>query len=366
MPDPTTNPGANPTANAVVNPVTGRAPLLSVEGLRTEFPTRAGVFKAVNGVSFTIDRGETLGIVGESGSGKSVSALSLVRLVAPPGRVVGGRVMFEGQDLLAASDKELRRVRGGRIGFVFQDPMTSLNPLMTVGDQLEETLRLHLGLKGAAARGRAVELLKHVEIPAAESRVRAYPYEFSGGMCQRVMIAIAIACNPALLVADEPTTALDVTIQGQILSLIKDLQRELSMALLLITHDLGVIAHMTQRTAVMYAGRIVETGPTSALLGRSLHAYTRSLMLCRPTASDTTSRLLTIPGQPPNLAQELHGCPFAPRCPMAEAACTERDPELLELAASHTSACIVAQRDGLSAVVDRLPAAGGSLAGSAR
>ena len=335
-------------------------PLLRVEGLRTEFPTRAGVFRAVNGVSFDLGRGETLGIVGESGSGKSVTALSLVRLVAPPGRVVGGTVMFEGKNLLAASDKDLRRVRGGRIGFVFQDPMTSLNPLMTVGDQLEETIRIHTDLRGAAARKRAVELLKHVEIPAAESRVRAYPYEFSGGMCQRAMIAIAIACNPALLVADEPTTALDVTIQGQILSLIKELQRELSMALLLITHDLGVISHMCQRTAVMYAGRIVETGPTRALLSRSLHAYTRSLMLCRPTTGDTTARLLTIPGQPPNLAMDITGCPFAPRCPMAEAICSERDPELLELDVNHTSACLLAQRDGLTAVVDRLPATGGS------
>jgi oligopeptide/dipeptide ABC transporter ATP-binding protein len=198
--------------------------------------------------------------------------------------------------------------------------------------------------------------LKHVEIPAAESRVRAYPYEFSGGMCQRAMIAIAIACNPALLVADEPTTALDVTIQGQILALIKELQRELSMALLLITHDLGVISHMCQRTAVMYAGRIVETGPTTALLSRSLHAYTRSLMLCRPTTSDTTARLLTIPGQPPNLALDITGCPFAPRCPMAEPLCSERDPELLELDVNHTSACLIAQRDGLTAVTDRLPA----------
>ena len=339
-----------------------QAPLLAVENLRTEFPTRAGVFRAVNGVSFAINRGETLGIVGESGSGKSVTALSLVRLVAPPGRVVGGTVTFEGKNLLAASDRELRAVRGGRIGFVFQDPMTSLNPLMTIGDQLEETLQIHLGLKGAAARKRAIELLKHVEIPAAESRVRAYPYEFSGGMCQRAMIAIAIACNPALLVADEPTTALDVTIQGQVLSLIKDLQRELHMALLLITHDLGVISHMCQRTAVMYAGRIVETGPTRALLSKSLHAYTRSLMLCRPTAADTTRRLLTIPGQPPNLAQEIVGCPFAPRCPMAEAICTERTPELIELDRNHTSACLVAQRDGLNAVTERIPAVDGSAA----
>jgi oligopeptide/dipeptide ABC transporter ATP-binding protein len=337
-------------------------PLLQVEDLRTEFPTRAGVFKAVRGVSFTIERGETLGIVGESGSGKSVSALSMVRLVAPPGRVVGGRVHFEGRDLLAASDDELRKIRGGRIGFVFQDPMTSLNPLMTVGEQITETLPLHTQSRGAAARQRAVELLKLVEIPAAEARVRAYPYEFSGGMSQRAMIAIAIACNPALLVADEPTTALDVTIQGQILSLIRDLQRELGMALLLITHDLGVIAHMTQRTAVMYAGRIVEMGPTRALLSRSMHAYTRSLMLCRPTATDTTRRLLTIPGQPPNLAQEIHGCPFAPRCPMSEAVCTEVDPELVSLEPSHTTACLIAQRDGPNVVTERIPAATGSAA----
>jgi len=230
---------------------------------------------------------------------------------------------------------------------------------MTVGDQLEETLALHTGLKGAARRQRAVELLKLVEIPAAESRIRAYPYEFSGGMSQRTMIAIAIACNPALLVADEPTTALDVTIQGQILSLIKELQQELRMALLLITHDLGVISHMCRRTAVMYAGRMVETGPTQALLSRSLHAYTRSLMLCRPTTADTTSRLLTIPGQPPNLAQEIHGCAFAPRCPMAEAVCSEVSPALQELDAEHASACLIAQRDGLDVVTNRISTAGG-------
>jgi oligopeptide/dipeptide ABC transporter ATP-binding protein len=282
--------------------------------------------------------------------------------VAPPGRVVGGRVYFEGRDLRSASDEELRKVRGGRIGFVFQDPMTSLNPLMTVGDQLTETIHLHTPLRGADARKRAVELLKLVEIPAAEARIRAYPYEFSGGMSQRAMIAIAIACNPALLVADEPTTALDVTIQGQILALIKDLQRELGMALLLITHDLGVISHMTQRTAVMYAGRIVETGPTRALLTKSQHAYTRSLLLCRPTAVDTTRRLLTIPGQPPNLAQPIHGCPFAPRCPMAEAICTEVDPELISLEPSHATACLVAQRDGPDVVLQRIPAASGSAA----
>jgi oligopeptide transport system ATP-binding protein len=351
-----------PDQPAIGSPAAPGGPLLSVEGLYTEFPTRAGVFKAVNGVSFTIDRGETLGIVGESGSGKSVTALSLVRLVAPPGRVVAGRVLFDGRDLLAASDRELRHVRGGRIGFVFQDPMTSLNPLMTVGDQLEETLRIHTDARGPAARKRVVELLKHVEIPAAESRLRAYPYEFSGGMCQRVMIAIAIACQPALLVADEPTTALDVTIQGQILSLIKDLQRELQMALLLITHDLGVISHMCQRTAVMYAGRIVETGPTRALLSRSLHAYTRSLMLCRPTAADTTRRLLTIPGQPPNLANPIAGCAFAPRCPMAKPICTEVDPELVALEPNHTTACLVAQRDGTGVVVERIRSVDGSAA----
>jgi oligopeptide transport system ATP-binding protein len=354
-----------PDAGLTVGAGGARAPagrLLSVEGLYTEFPTRAGVFKAVNGVSFTIDRGETLGIVGESGSGKSVTALSLVRLVAPPGRVVAGRVLFDGEDLRAASERELREIRGGRIGFVFQDPMTSLNPLMTVGDQLEETLRIHTDLRGADIRTRVIQLLKHVEIAAAESRVNAYPYELSGGMSQRVMIAMAIACNPALLVADEPTTALDVTIQGQILSLIKDLQRELQMALLLITHDLGVISHMCQRTAVMYAGRIVETGPTRTLLSRSLHAYTRSLMLCRPTAADTTRRLLTIPGQPPNLAQPLAGCPFAPRCPMAEPVCSEVTPDLVELERGHTTACLIAQRDGGDVVTERIPALSGSAA----
>ncbi len=331
-------------------------PLLTVTGLRTEFPTRTGVVRAVDGVSFAVGRGETLGIVGESGSGKSVTALSLVRLVASPGRVVAGKVIFEGADLLAASGRDLRRIRGGRIGFVFQDPMTSLNPLMSVGDQIVETLRLHTRLSAGDARKRAVELLGQVEIPSAAQRVRAYPHEFSGGMCQRVMIAIAIACSPALLIADEPTTALDVTIQGQILGLIKMLQHELSMALLLITHDLGVIAHMCQRTAVMYAGRIVETGPTAAVLSASSHPYTRMLLLCRPSVGTSARRLLTIAGQPPHLADAISGCAFAPRCPLAEPACSERVPDLIDLDVGHASACLVAQRDGMRTVSDRLPA----------
>jgi oligopeptide/dipeptide ABC transporter ATP-binding protein len=331
-------------------------PLLSVRNLRTQFSTRSGVVKAVDYVSFELGRGETLGIVGESGSGKSVTALSILRLVAPPGRIVGGEVVFEGSDLLTASERDLRRVRGGRIGFVFQDPMTSLNPVMSVGDQIVESLLLHTELSKTEARARAVELLGLVEIPAAAQRVRAYPHEFSGGMRQRAMLAVAIACRPTLLIGDEPTTALDVTVQRQVLGLIKNLQQELSMALLLISHDLGVIAHMCERVAVMYAGRMVETGPTSPTLSSSSHPYTRSLLLCRPSAGTQPGRLLSIPGQPPNLADRIEGCAFAPRCPLVEPMCTERRPDLVDLDGIHASACLVAQRDGVATVVERLPA----------
>jgi oligopeptide/dipeptide ABC transporter ATP-binding protein len=330
--------------------------LLSVRNLRTEFPTRSGLVKAVDDVSFDIGRGETLGIVGESGSGKSVTALSILRLVAQPGRIVGGEVVFAGRDLLTASEGELRRIRGGSVGFVFQDPMTSLNPVMSVGDQIIETLRIHTELSKAEARVRAVELLGLVEIPAAARRVRAYPHEFSGGMRQRAMLAVAIACRPALLIADEPTTALDVTVQRQILGLIKDLQRELSMALLLISHDLGVIAHMCERIAVMYAGRMVESGPTQEALAASSHPYTRSLLLCRPSAGTQPGRLVSIPGQPPDLADRIVGCAFAPRCPLVEPMCTEGRPDLIRLDATRSSACLVAQRDGPATVVERLPA----------
>jgi oligopeptide transport system ATP-binding protein len=322
-------------------------PLLRVRGLKTCFPTRKGLVRAVDGVSFDLKAGETLGIVGESGCGKSVTALSLVRLVAPPGRVVDGEVVFEGRDLLKLSDGDLRRVRGGRIGFIFQDPMTSLNPLMTVGDQIMESVLLHTAKRGAEARSRTVQLLDLVGIPSAERRTRNYPHEFSGGMRQRVMIAVAIACNPTLLIADEPTTALDVTIQAQILDLMRDLQRELGMAVILISHDLGVVAHMCARVAVMYAGRIVESAPARALFAAPAFPYTQGLMLCRPQRRAAGARLMPIPGAPPNLAEPIVGCPFLPRCSHAESACREGRPELLPVDGNdHLSACRVVQRDG--------------------
>jgi oligopeptide/dipeptide ABC transporter ATP-binding protein len=333
-------------------------PLLRVRGLKTRFPTRKGLVRAVDGVSFDLEAGETLGVVGESGCGKSVTALSLVRLVAPPGRVVAGEIVFEGRDLLKLSDGDLRHVRGGRIGFIFQDPMTSLNPLMTVGDQIMESVLLHTRKRGAEARSRTVELLDLVGIPSAARRVGNYPHEFSGGMRQRVMIAVAIACNPALLIADEPTTALDVTIQAQILDLMRDLQRELGMAVILISHDLGVVAQMCARVAVMYAGRIVESAPTRALFEAPAFPYTQGLMLCRPQRRVSGARLMPISGAPPNLAEPIVGCAFLPRCGHAESACRDGQPELQPVdGADHLSACLVVQRDGHAALRERVPVA---------
>jgi oligopeptide/dipeptide ABC transporter ATP-binding protein len=337
-------------------------PLLSVRDLRTYFPTRKGLVKAVDGVSFELDRGDTLGIVGESGSGKSITALSIVGLVPPPGRNVSGEVIFEGKDLLKASEFELRRVRGRRIGFIFQDPMVSLNPVMTIGDQITESLEIHTKLRGGDARKRAISLLDMVGIPSPERRVDNYPHEFSGGMRQRAMIAIAIACDPALLLADEPSTALDVTIQAQILELLKNLQRELGMALILISHDLGVVAEMCRRIMVMYAGRRAELAQTRDLLRSPAHPYTRGLLASRPglhraapiagTGNGMSSnghrvrvRLQPIPGMPPDLSTPIPGCAFAPRCTLAEDHCANHQPAFEQVAEDHWAACWVAQRE---------------------
>jgi oligopeptide/dipeptide ABC transporter ATP-binding protein len=309
--------------------------LLRVDDLRVEFAQGKRPVRAVRGLSYEIAPGEALGLVGESGSGKSVSALALLGLLPKrSATVTGTSATFDGTDLLRSSDAELERIRGRRIGMVFQDPLASLNPVLPIGDQIAEPLRRHRGLRGRAARMRAIELLELVGIPGAQRRVNDYPHQFSGGMRQRAMIAMALSCEPALLIADEPTTALDVTIQAQILDLLRRLRNELGMALLLITHDLGVVAGITDRIAVMYAGRIVETGPTRELLATPTHPYTAGLLRSLPRLDRPRQRELTpIEGSPPDLASELVGCPFRPRCPRALAICATVDPPLVPSAA---------------------------------
>ncbi|NQW08566.1 MAG: ABC transporter ATP-binding protein [Alphaproteobacteria bacterium] len=306
------------------------APILEVTDLRTVFGTREGTVHAVNGVSFHLHEGELLGIVGESGSGKSVTVMSLLKLVPmPPAEIVSGRVMFNGRDLLKLGSSDLRRVRGGEIGFVFQDPMTSLNPVFTVGYQLMEPLQKHLGLSKAEARKRAAALLDLVGIPSAVDRLDDYPHQFSGGMRQRVMIAIALSCDPKLLIADEPTTALDVTIQAQILELVRKLRQELGMAMIWITHDLGVVAGIADRVIVMYGGLLVEHASVRDLYGNPQHPYTRALLETLPSLDSTRSkRLKTIFGQPPSLVAEPTSCPFAPRCQFAFDRCWKENPSI--------------------------------------
>ena len=289
--------------------------LLEVKDLKTYFYTDSGVAKAVDGVTFSLDKGKTLGIVGESGCGKSVTSLSIMRLVDPAtGRNEGGSIIFDGQDLLTLPEKEMRKLRGNRISMIFQEPMTSLNPVFTIGDQISESLKLHKGLDKKAARDRAIELLELVGIPEAGKRVDEYPHQLSGGMRQRVMIAMALSGDPELLIADEPTTALDVTIQAQILQLIRDLQKELGMSVIYITHDLGVVANVADRVAVMYAGDIVEKAPTRALFDDPKHPYTIGLMNSIPDINDHVSRLRTLEGLVPSLYDMPSGCRFAPRC----------------------------------------------------
>ena len=289
--------------------------LLEVKDLKTYFYTDSGVAKAVDGVTFSLDKGKTLGIVGESGCGKSVTSLSIMRLVDPAtGRNEGGSIVFDGQDLLTLPEKEMRKLRGNRISMIFQEPMTSLNPVFTIGDQISESLKLHKGLDKKAARDRAIELLELVGIPEAGKRVDEYPHQLSGGMRQRVMIAMALSGDPELLIADEPTTALDVTIQAQILQLLKDLQEKLHMSIIIITHDLGVIAEMADEVAVMYAGDIVEKAPTLALFDDPKHPYTIGLMNSIPDINDHVSRLRTLEGLVPSLYDMPSGCRFAPRC----------------------------------------------------
>lgn len=309
-------------------PVPEGAHLLEVDDLKMYFHTQDGVVKAVNGVSYTLDRGETLGVVGESGSGKSVTSLTIMGLIdMPPGRIEGGDVRYRGRSLLEMSEHEMEHIRGNDIAMIFQDPMTSLNPVYTIGRQLGEGLRLHRGYSKEQANARAVELLTMVGIPNAEQRVKDYPHEFSGGMRQRVMIAMALACKPRLLLADEPTTALDVTIQGQILALLGDLSRERGMGLLLITHDLGVVAEMADEVGVMYAGRIVERAPVRALFAEPRHPYTWGLIRSAPTLDTPPSaKLDAIPGTVPSPGDLPQGCPFRPRCPEAHERCFKTPP----------------------------------------
>ncbi|GBD20148.1 Oligopeptide transport ATP-binding protein OppD [bacterium HR28] len=316
-------------------------PLLEVRDLRTQFFTQDGVVKAVDGVSFHLMPGETLGLVGESGCGKSITALSIMRLIpSPPGKIVSGEILFEGEDILKMSDDEVRSIRGRKIAMIFQDPMTSLNPVLTINRQISEALELHLGMSKQQARQRAIELLKMVGIPNAEQRVDQYPHQFSGGMRQRVMIAMALSCNPSLLIADEPTTALDVTIQAQILDLIRTLQREHNTALILITHDLGVVAGMTDRIHVMYAGHIVETAPTEELFENPKHPYTVGLLNSIPRLdAPRKERLNPIRGLPPDLIDLPDMCPFVPRCDFAREKCSEKNPPLFEVNPVHRSAC---------------------------
>ena len=318
--------------------------LLEVKGLRTEFRTPDGVVRAVNGISYALDAGETLGIVGESGCGKSVSALSIMRLVPrPPGQIVAGEVSFDGQNLLALSASEMRKIRGRQIAMIFQDPMTSLNPVLTIDQQISEAIVLHLGLTAARARARAIELLDLVGIPDPGRRVDDYPHQFSGGMRQRVMIAMALSCNPRLLIADEPTTALDVTIQAQIVDLVSRLQRELGMAMIWITHDLGVVARIADRVVVMYAGRVAEEGTVDEIFDNPRHPYTLGLLGSVPRLDEVRrERLRPIEGMPPDLTREIRSCPFAPRCDYAIARCTEEEPPLVEVGIpTHRSACWV-------------------------
>jgi oligopeptide transport system ATP-binding protein len=330
------------------------AELLRVENLRTYFHTRAGIVRAVDNISFSIKPGETLGIVGESGSGKSVACLSLLRLIpSPPGRIETGRADFSGTDLIHCDDRQLQAIRGYRISMIFQDPMTSLNPYMRIGDQVIEPSIIHEGISGDKAWQRGINALREVGIQDAEKRMRSYPHEFSGGMRQRVMIATALITKPALLIADEPTTALDVTVQAQILDLIRKMQRELGTAVIFVTHDIGIVSSFCDRVLIMYAGRIVESAPTSQIFYEPKHPYTAALQRSIPALHEKGETLYTIPGAPPDLAKPIQGCPFAPRCDYAQEKCVVSEIFLKEVTPNHESACLRAQLGEIELKVDR-------------
>jgi oligopeptide/dipeptide ABC transporter ATP-binding protein len=314
--------------------------LLSVRNLKTYFYTDEGVVRAVDGLSYALQRGETLGIVGESGSGKSVHALSVMRLIpTPPGKIVDGQILFKGQDLLRLSEEQMRRVRGNDIAMIFQEPMTSLNPVLTVGEQIAEAVMLHQRLDRKAAWARAVEMMERVKIPSARDRVRDYPHQFSGGMRQRVMIAMALSCNPEVLIADEPTTALDVTIQAQILDLMRELQKEFGTAIIMITHNLGMVAEMCDNVVVMYAGKPIEHTDVVRTFKDAKHPYTWGLLHSIPKLYERAERLIPIEGQPPSLIDLPPGCPFAPRCPFAMEVCVEEDPPDVPIGDNHYTKC---------------------------
>ncbi|MEB3280649.1 MAG: ABC transporter ATP-binding protein [Lyngbya sp.] len=319
------------------------SPLLEVQNLETRFFTPDGIVCAVNGISYQVNSGETVGIVGESGSGKSISVLSILRLItSPPGKITGGKVLFEGEDLLTLSSEKLRQIRGNKISMIFQDPMTSLNPVLTIEKQITESIQLHLGLNKQESKSRAIQLLKQVGIPDAERRIRNYPYQFSGGMRQRVMIAMGLACNPKLLIADEPTTALDVTVQAQVVELVKQLKKELGMAVIWITHDLALLAGLADIILVLYAGQIVEQASINQLYKNPRHPYTIGLLESLPRLQGKIpENLPAIEGVPPDLINYPKGCPFAPRCRFAVEHCFQEDPPLEFVENGHEVACWV-------------------------
>ncbi|MCD6262798.1 ABC transporter ATP-binding protein [Candidatus Bathyarchaeota archaeon] len=316
-----------------------KEPLLEIRHLKTYFYSDEGVVRAVDDVSLNIGREEVLGVVGESGCGKSTLALSILRLIRPPGKIVGGEIIFDGKDLLKLSEEEMRKIRGAKISMVFQDPTSCLNPVFTVGSQIEETVILHQKLKGKERLAKVIEMLRKVRIPSPEERYKNYPHQFSGGMRQRVMLAIALSCNPDLLIADEPTTNLDVTIQAQVLSLMKDLQREFKSSILLVTHNMGVIAKMSDRVAVMYAGKIVEVADVIPIFEKPYHPYTEALLRSIPKISKIIERLESIPGVVPSLVNPPPGCRFHPRCRYAKEICKREEPPLIEIEPGHLVAC---------------------------
>jgi oligopeptide/dipeptide ABC transporter ATP-binding protein len=321
-------------------------PLLDIKQLRTYFVSAKGtrVVKAVDGVSFSLNEGETLGVVGESGSGKTVTSLSILRLLPPAARIVGGELWFAGENLLTKSEREMQRVRGSQITMILQDPLMSLNPLFTIGDQIGEPLRIHLGLRRQPLAERVKELLRGVRIPAPEVRMREYPHQMSGGMRQRIVGAISISCEPRLLIADEPTTSLDVTIQAQYLNLLKDIQKRNGLAMIFITHNIGIVAKMCDNVAVMYAGRLVERAPVRTIFNQPAHPYTEALLNAMPKLSDKTERLWSIEGQPPDLANLPPGCPFSPRCPKAEDRCHREVPPEFQVGDQHFTRCWLWER----------------------
>ncbi len=327
-------------------PVAGDDPVLSIDGLSTYFDTDDGIIKAVDDVSLSVGRGEILGIVGESGSGKSVTALSILQLIRRPGRIVKGRILFCGRDLARLDQREMRSIRGDKIAMIFQDPSTSLNPSLTIGAQMSESLKYHRGLKKEEARGKCEELLEMVHIPYPGERLRQYPHQLSGGMRQRVMIAIALSCNPELLIADEPTTALDVTIQSQILDLIRELRDKYGTSIVLITHDIGVIAETADKVAVMYCGKIMAYGDTRILLTRPVHPYLSALVEAMPRLDNDQGLLNAIPGIVPNLNNLPLGCPFSPRCASALPRCSREMPDLIPVNGSLTRCWLASSQDG--------------------